>query len=101
MLGVPGALATRRRGVGEVLPFVYGEAPAAVFTGEQEGGPRGQLGGDPRLVEPSRSYMPRSIADFDADHAEAAFAERARLGALDFDRDRGRLSRGEIAQLAD
>jgi hypothetical protein len=41
------------------------------------------------------------VADFDADHAEAAFAERAGLGALDFDRDRGRLSRAEVPQLAD
>jgi hypothetical protein len=41
------------------------------------------------------------VADFDADHAEAAFAEGAGLRALDFDRDRGGLSRLEIPELAD
>jgi hypothetical protein len=43
--------------------------------------------------------MPRFVADFDADHAEAAFAEGAGLGALDLDRDRGGLPRLEIPEL--
>jgi hypothetical protein len=41
----------------------------------------------------------RFVAYFDADHAEAAFAEGARLGALDFYCDGGRLAGLEISQL--
>jgi hypothetical protein len=41
------------------------------------------------------------VADFDADHAQAAFAERAGLGALDFDRDSCGLAGLEISELSD
>jgi hypothetical protein len=101
MLGVPGAPATRRRGVGEELPFADGEAFAGVFAGEQEGGPGGELGSYPRLVEPGRSYVSGFIADFDADHAKAAFAEGAGLRAEYLYRDSCGLSGLKVTQLAD
>jgi hypothetical protein len=41
------------------------------------------------------------VAYFDADHAEAAAAERAGLAALDFDLDRGGFAWLDVAQLAD
>ncbi len=45
--------------------------------------------------------MAGRVADFDADHAQAAFAERAGLGSLDLDLDGRRLAGLEVAQLAD
>src|SRR3954454_17195259 len=101
MVGVPGALATRRRGVGEVLPFADGEAFAGVFAREQQPHPGSQLRRHPGLVEPGGPYVARVISDFDADHLEATFAEGARLGPLNFDRDGGGLPGLEISELAD
>jgi hypothetical protein len=41
------------------------------------------------------------VTDFDADHAQATFAEGPRLFALDFDLNGGGFSRGDVSQLPD
>ena len=41
--------------------------------------------------------MTALVADFDADHRQLAAAERARLGAEDFDQDRPVLARLQVA----
>src|SRR5215203_287126 len=107
MLGIPGALATRRRlgfhftrGTDE-LPFVYCESFAGEFAGEQELGSGSELLGYPGLVEPGGADVAALVAYFDAHHAQAAFAEGSGLGALDLNGDGRGFAWLEVPQLTD